>query len=111
MTDIAVFSLEDSKDVITHPNLLADAVIIDPELTYSLPPRATASSGIDALTHAIESYLSVHADVLTDTLALEAAGKIAASLRKAVLNGSDQEARNSMSWGSMLAGLSFLMQV
>ncbi|MEK3808686.1 iron-containing alcohol dehydrogenase [Bacillus sp. FSL H8-0547] len=107
MTDIAVFSLEDSKDVITHPNLLADAVIIDPELTYSLPPRATASSGIDALTHAIESYLSVHADVLTDTLALEAAGKIAASLRKAVLNGSDQEARNSMSWGSMLAGLSF----
>ncbi|MGG4489239.1 iron-containing alcohol dehydrogenase [Metabacillus idriensis] len=107
MTDIAVFSLEETKDVITHDYLLADAVIIDPELTYSLPPRVTAASGIDALTHAIESYLSINATVLTDTLALEAVEKIASSIRTAVWQGGDREARRSMSWGSMLAGLSF----
>ncbi|WP_223435400.1 iron-containing alcohol dehydrogenase [Metabacillus dongyingensis] len=107
MTDIAVFSLEETKDVITHDYLLADAVIIDPELTYSLPPRVTAASGIDALTHAIESFLSINATVITDTLALEAIEKIASSIGTAVWQGANREARSSMSWGSMLAGLSF----
>ena len=71
VTDIAVFSLEDTKDVITHEYLLADYAIVDPMLTISLPPRVTAASGIDALTHAIESYTSVHATPITKKLSLE----------------------------------------
>lgn len=55
VTDIAVFSLEDTKDVITHEYLLADYAIVDPVLTYTLPPRVTAASGIDAFTHALEA--------------------------------------------------------
>jgi alcohol dehydrogenase class IV len=107
ITDIAVFSLEDTKDVITHEYLIADVAIIDPELTYSLPPRITAASGIDALTHAIEAYLSIKATPLTDTLALEAIRKLSGNIRTAVWNGQNKEARKEMAWGSMIAGLSF----
>lgn len=107
ITDIAVFSLENTKDVITHEYLLADIAIIDPELTYSLPPRITAASGIDALTHAIEAFLSINATPLTDTLALEAIRKLSGNIRTAVWNGQDKEARREMAWGSMIAGLSF----
>jgi alcohol dehydrogenase class IV len=107
ITDIAVFSLEDTKDVITHEFLLSDVSIIDPELTYTLPPRVTAASGVDALTHAIEAFVSVNATDLTDALALEAIRKITKSVRTAVWNGNDKVARREMSWGSMIAGLSF----
>ncbi|WP_240374113.1 iron-containing alcohol dehydrogenase [Bacillus piscicola] len=107
VTDISVFSLEDTKDVITHEYLLADAAVVDPELTYTLPPRITASTGVDALTHAVESFVSVNATPLTDALALEAIKRISSSIRTAVWNGADREARSDMSWGSTLAGLSF----
>lgn len=107
VTDIAVFSLEDTKDVITHEFLMADVAVIDPELTYSLPPHITAATGVDALTHAIESFVSVNSTPLTDTLALEAIRKISGSLRTAVWDGNNKIARNSMSWGSLLAGQSF----
>ena len=70
VTDIAVFSLADTKDVITHEYLLADYAIVDPVLTYTLPPRITAASGMDAFTHALEAYTSIQATPLTDTLAL-----------------------------------------
>ncbi|PTX64429.1 alcohol dehydrogenase class IV [Melghirimyces profundicolus] len=107
VTDIAVFSLEDTKDVITHEFLLADMAIIDPELTYTLPPRVTAASGVDAFTHAVEAFVSIHSSTLTDTLALEAIRKIHGNLRTAVWNGSDKTARREMAWGSLIAGLSF----
>ncbi|OLS35135.1 iron-containing alcohol dehydrogenase [Bacillus sp. MRMR6] len=107
VTDIAVFSLEDTKDVITHEFLLADYAIIDPVLTYTLPARVTAASGIDAFTHALESYTSVNATPVTETLALEAMSRIVGSIRRAVWNGQDQEAREQMALGSLLAGLSF----
>ncbi|WP_257349804.1 iron-containing alcohol dehydrogenase [Pseudalkalibacillus decolorationis] len=107
VTDIAVFSLEDTKDVITHEYLLADVAIVDPELTYTLPSRVTAASGVDALTHAVEAYVSVNATDLTDTLALEAIRKITRNLRTAVWHGSNKEARREMAWGSVIAGLSF----
>ena len=107
VTDIAVFSLENTKDVITHEYLLADYAIVDPTLTYTLPPRVTAASGIDALTHAIEAYTSVHATPLTDTLALDAMKKIVGSIRTAVWNGKDKHAREQMALGSLMAGLSF----
>jgi alcohol dehydrogenase len=107
VTDIAVFSLETTKDVITHPYLLADTAIVDYELTYTLPPRITASTGVDALTHAIEAYTSIHASPLTDTLALDAINRIGKHIRTAVWNGQNTEARMEMALGSLHAGLSF----
>jgi alcohol dehydrogenase len=107
VTDISVFSLEDSKDVITHEYLLADYAIVDPTLTYTLPPRVTAASGIDAFTHAVEAFTSINATPLTDTLALEAMQRIVGNIRNAVWNGQNKAAREQMSLGSLLAGLSF----
>lgn len=107
VTDIAVFSLENTKDVITHEYLLADYAIIDPTLTYTLPPRVTAASGIDALTHAIEAYTSIDATPLTDSLALDAMKRIVENIRTAVWNGKDKHAREQMALGSLIAGLSF----
>lgn len=107
VTDIAVFSLEDTKDVITDESLLADYAIVDPMLTISLPPKVTAASGIDALTHAIESYTSVHATPITEKLSLDAIKLIVPHIRTAVWNGENIEARDHMALGSLFAGLSF----
>ncbi|TDF91055.1 iron-containing alcohol dehydrogenase [Paenibacillus piri] len=107
VTDIAVFSLDKTKDVLTHPYLLADIALVDPELTFSLPPKISAATGIDALTHAVEAVISVNASPLTDTLALEAIRRISSSLRTAVWHGTNRTARAEMSYGSLLAGMSF----
>ncbi|GAA4719556.1 iron-containing alcohol dehydrogenase [Brevibacillus fulvus] len=107
VTNIAVLSLETTKDVVTHDSLLADVAIVDPELTVSVPPRVTAATGIDALTHAVEAYVSVNANPATDALALQAVRLIARSLRTAVQEGSSRQARTDMSMGSYLAGLAF----
>jgi alcohol dehydrogenase class IV len=107
VTDIAVFSLEGTKDVITHPYLLAEYAIVDPLLTHSAPSRVTAASGVDAFTHAAEAYLSVFASPLTDMHALRAMDLIGGSLRRAVWRGSDADARRDMALGSLLAGIAF----
>ena len=107
VTDISVLSLETTKDVVTHNYLLADVAIVDPALTVSLPPKVTAATGIDALTHAIESYVSVNANPVTDALALQAIRLISGSIRIAVHEGDNKEARSNMSYGSYLAGLAF----
>ncbi|MBU3568938.1 iron-containing alcohol dehydrogenase [Priestia aryabhattai] len=107
VTNISVLSLESSKDVVTHDHLLADAAIVDPELTLSVPSKVTAATGIDALTHAVEAYVSVNANPVTDALALKAIRMISSSLRAAVEDGEDKEARTQMSYGSYLAGLAF----
>lgn len=107
VTNISVLSLESSKDVVTHDHLLADAAIVDPELTLSVPSKVTAATGIDALTHAVEAYVSVNANPATDALALKAIRMISSSLRAAVEDGKDKEARTQMSYGSYLAGLAF----
>ncbi|WP_336635078.1 iron-containing alcohol dehydrogenase [Lysinibacillus fusiformis] len=107
VTNISVLSLDTSKDVVTHDYLLADSAIVDPELTISLPPKVTAATGVDALTHAIEAYVSVNANEVTDALALQAIRLISGSIRTAVLEGENQQARSDMSYGSYLAGLAF----
>lgn len=107
VTNIAVLSLETTKDVVAHDNLLASVAIVDPALTVSVPPKVTAATGIDALTHAVEAYISVNASPATDGLALHAIRLIAGSLRTAVENGEDKQARTDMSQGSFLAGLAF----
>ena len=107
VTNIAVLSLATTKDVVTHDYLLPDAAIVDPALTVSLPPKVTAATGIDALTHAIEAYVSVNANRVTDGLALQAIRLISGSIRTAVSDGQNKEARSDMSYGSFLAGLAF----
>ncbi|MCK6259349.1 iron-containing alcohol dehydrogenase [Fictibacillus sp. KIGAM418] len=107
VTNISVLSLETTKDVVTHDYLLADVAIIDPELTVSVPAKVTAATGIDALTHAVEAYISVNASPATDGLALQAIRLIGRSLRKAVTDGNNRQARIDMSNGSYIAGLAF----
>jgi alcohol dehydrogenase len=107
VTDIAVLSLKGTKDVVTHDYLLADLAIVDPQLTLTVPKRITAATGIDALTHAVEAFLSVQANEVTDSLALKAIKLIGDSIKTAVHNGEDREARTAMSYGSYLAGLAF----
>ncbi len=107
VTNISVLSLETTKDVVTHDYLLADVAIVDPALTISLPPKVTAATGVDALTHAVEAYISVNASPVSDALALQAIRLISNSIRTAVSKGEDKQARTDMSYGSYLAGLAF----
>lgn len=107
VTNISVLSLDTTKDVVTHDYLLADVAIVDPALTISLPPKVTAATGVDALTHAIEAYVSVNANEVTDALALQAIKLISGSIRTAVHDGQNKQARSDMSYGSYLAGLAF----
>jgi alcohol dehydrogenase len=80
--------------------------VVDPRLCLSLPPRATLFTGIDALSHAVESYLSADSNWLSDRLSLGAVSLIVASLEQAIADGWDLQARSNMSLASMLAGMS-----
>jgi len=79
--------------------------IIDPELTLSLPKILTAGTGIDALSHAIESYINIESNPYSEIFAKEAIGIIARYLPEAVANGKNLSAREKMSWASTLSGL------
>jgi alcohol dehydrogenase len=92
------------KMVIGGQHVGARYALIDPLLTRSMPPALTAATGMDALTHAIEAYLSMGASIPTDVNALKAVELISGNLVKAVENGDDMEARSNMLIGSVLAG-------
>ncbi|MBX6396082.1 MAG: iron-containing alcohol dehydrogenase [Alicyclobacillaceae bacterium] len=96
------------KVTVTSPHMAPTLALVDPELTISLPSKMTAASGIDALAHGIETFFSVGSRPASDVLALEAISTIQASLRRAVSDGSDVEARIAMSHGSLLAGICVL---
>jgi len=85
--------------------LLAKVALIDPELTFDLPPDITANTGLDTLTQLIEPYVSVKANVFTDQFCREGLGRVAQSLTKAYRQGHDHAARESMSFASLLSGL------
>ena len=97
---------EKLKKAIVSPYVLPRAAIVDPLLTLSMPPRVTSFTGMDALTHAVESYTSMNATPLTDIYAREAIRMIGRSLRTAVAKGEKTEARYDMSIGSLYAGIS-----
>ena len=97
---------ENLKKAIVSPYILPRVAIVDPLLTVSMPQGPTSSSGIDALTHAIESYTSNNATILTDLFAKEAIILTGRSLRTAVANGNNLEARYDMAIGSLYAGIS-----
>ncbi|MCP4610979.1 MAG: iron-containing alcohol dehydrogenase [Planctomycetes bacterium] len=84
-----------------------DVAILDYKLTTSMPKSMTAASGIDALTHAIEAYVSKQANDFTDLLALSAVRLIRGSIRQAWHDGSDEDARQNMLMGSFQAGIAF----
>jgi len=81
--------------------------INDPDLMVGKPPALTAATGMDALTHAVEAYVSTGADPLTDACALMAIDLISKYLRKAVARGTDMEAREQMAYAQFLAGMAF----
>ena len=83
------------------------AAIIDYSLTMSVPPRTTADTGIDAMTHAIEAYVSQKRNAYSDQQALAALRLIGPNLQKAYHNGEDEDAREAMMLGSTLAGIAF----
>jgi alcohol dehydrogenase len=93
------------KAYVGHPSLLPIATILDPELTLGLPPAATAATGIDALTHALESLLSANPNPFAEAMALAAIRSIGEWLPRAVAAGSHLEARSAMLMASHLAGL------
>ena len=81
--------------------------INDPKLMVGMPPSLTAATGMDALTHAIEAYVSTNANPLTDAAALMAITMITQYLPKAVANGTYMKARDKMAYGQYLAGIAF----
>lgn len=95
------------KMSIVSPNLYPLLAAIDPELTYSMPPGLTASTGMDAFAHAVESYVARRAWEPTRALSLRAAQLIYSNLERACADGSDIEARREMCMGSFLAGMAF----
>lgn len=95
------------KETIRGECLYPKIALVDPELTISLPRSITASTGMDALTHAIEAYTTRNAHALSDALAIEATRLIFENLRKAVSDGSDIDARSNMCVASTLAGMAF----
>jgi alcohol dehydrogenase class IV len=79
--------------------------IVDPELTLSVPPAITASTGMDAMTHCLEAYTNRHAHPIIDNIAIEGIRLIGSTLQTAVHSGTDLDARTSMALGSLYGGL------
>jgi len=95
------------KCPLTSEDMLPDIAILDPKLTVSVPPFVTTMTGIDVITHAVEAYLSINANLMTDMLAKESLALCFDNLERAVHNGSDIEARSQMHLASCLAGMAF----
>lgn len=108
-TDVTVITntKNDVKMMIKQPAFMPDAAIVDPLLTISSPKSVTAATGVDALSHAIEAYISKRAHPMTDTLALSAMELIVNNLRKVYQEGENVDAREAMSLGAMQAGMAF----
>lgn len=95
------------KYVIIDNKIVADRVIADPEFTKTMPPSVTAATGMDAITHAVESYISNMATPLTEYHSLKGLQIFYKNLPKAVANGNDMEAREQMMLGCIIAGFGF----
>lgn len=109
VTPFAVIRDEDQdlKLTFASPYLVPDLAVLDPEMTRTLPPRLTAATGLDALTHAIETYVSTDNNPFSDSIAIYAIDATARHLRNATHNGNDMEARGQMLIASCMAGIAF----
>lgn len=99
---------EKTKVSVTHENLIPKMAFIDPDLQMGMPPFITATTGMDALTHAIESYVSLNAEPISDAMGIAAIKMISDNIRLAVANGNNKEARTNMAIASTIAGVAFM---
>lgn len=104
----ALLTLDDGRKLgIISPHLIPRRAICDPELTLGLPPMLTAATGLDALSHCIETFSSPRFNPPADAIALDGAGRIWRNLETAVRTGSDINARTEMMMGAVMGGLAF----
>jgi alcohol dehydrogenase len=109
VTSVSVLTNEEKglKAPLGNPLLYAEAAIIDPELTISVPARVTASTGLDVLSHALEGYWSIHHQPICDAVALSAVRIVFEHLPTVYYIPTDKEAREKMCEASILAGIAF----
>jgi alcohol dehydrogenase class IV len=93
------------KASLRSPLMVPRVAVVDPELTYGLPPEVTAFTGLDALTQLIEPYVSIRANPLVDAICVAGIERIAGALRRACHNGADRDARHDMALASLFGGL------
>ena len=93
------------KASLRSPLMLPRVAVVDPELTYALPPAITAATGLDALTQLIEPYVSARANPMVDAICVDGIRRVAGALRRAYQAGTDREARRDMALGSLFGGL------
>lgn len=105
VTKYAVLTYGKEKRTMTSYHIIPDIAIVDPQLTVTLPPKLTAGTGVDALSHAIEAFLSIWSNPVLDSIALTAVSLIFKYLRKAYENGENLEARYYMSMAATAAGI------
>lgn len=104
----ALLTLDDGRKLgIISPHLIPRRAICDPELTMGLPPMLTAATGLDALSHCIETYCSPRLNPPAEAIALDGAGRIWRSIEKASSGSSDLDSRSEMMMGALMGGLSF----
>ncbi|ARF18065.1 iron-containing alcohol dehydrogenase [Sporosarcina ureae] len=108
-TDVTVItnSATKVKMMIKQPAFMPNVAIVDPLLTLSSPQKVTAATGVDALSHAIEAYISKKSHPMTDMMALSAIKLISKNLHKAFIDGQNIEAREGMSLAALQAGSAF----
>lgn len=107
-TKNAVISVADPpcKKSLRSEKMVPKIVLIDPELSVSVPPRVTAASGMDAITQLIESYISSRATPLTQSLCIEGLKHALPNMKRAYVDGTDQPARTAMGYAAFLSGVS-----
>ena len=105
LTVTSMVTVDGHKQWINSPLLLPSVAVVDPELTMTMPPGVTAATGMDALCHSTEAYLSGLANPITDSAALEGISLIVKNLQKAFGSATDRQARESMSLGAMMGGI------
>ncbi|MCF8104462.1 MAG: iron-containing alcohol dehydrogenase [Desulfohalobiaceae bacterium] len=104
-TAISMLSVDDKKSIVLSPHLVPLIAVLDPLLTRSLPPKVTAATGLDALSHALEAYMSTRANPYTDLHVYRTCQIIAAFLKKAYEDGTDLEARRAMLFAAHSGGI------
>ncbi len=98
------------KAALLSPHVYPRVALVDPELTYTMPPKITVMTGFDALTHGMEAYLNaVRSNPASDLFALETVRQVVRHLPRVVADGSDREARAHMAWAASLGGISIAL--
>ena len=109
VTQVSVISHGTEKKTINNPVFMPAAAIVDPTLSFTVPPRTTMNTGLDALAHALEGYWSKNHQPISDLMAIEAVRLVLENLETAWRDGTNETARENMSLAALLGGLSFAL--